>query len=261
MSERQIADDSDLPVDIASPSASRQSEEQLALAVDDSSALPQRLACLDFLPLQRSAQSSMSDLEGSIAQSIVEEHLHSMQLETEAQAMEVMGNAHEEKSRTADAACRSSPEQKAELASMLAEEADPQTESTDTAESIPQNTDQLPASQLQEDSFSPVTFEGASEEQPLSSADREADKESEAAEDAVLAKQDKPKDPEKALPPLPGLQQISLELPALNSLDLQSGLQGQSLSSASRSEREGAELQGPASENKKASQPSQGPQN
>lgn len=251
MSERQIADDSDLPIDIASPSASRQSEEQLALAVDDSSALPQRLACLDFLPLQRSVQSSISDLEGSIAQSIVEEHLHSMQQETEAQAMEIMGNAHEEKSRTADAACRSSPDQKAELASMPAEEADPQTESTETAESLPQNADQLPASQpaLHKDSFSPVTFEEASEEQPLSSADREADKESEPAEDAVLAEQDKPKDPQKALPPLPGLQQISLELPVLNSLDLQSSLQGRSLPSASRSEKESAE---PASEGEKA---------
>ena len=52
------------------------------------------------------------------------------------------------------------------------------------------------------------SIDGAGEENPT------------ALEDVPLAELDKPKDPDSALPPLPGLQQLSLELPALNSLQL-----------------------------------------
>ena len=235
ISEGPLAADSALPAQPSSPAASRQSEEQALLTTDGSSVLPQRLACLDFLPLQRSAHSSMSDLEGSIAHSIVEEHLQTMQMETEIQAAEARGIKPMEEAYPSDSAQPASPEEGAELSSasekqMGASErgAESLQKGLSPAENMPGIKDQQPASDsmAHEGSSSRSIGKGITEGAPEPSYDNvAADSSRVDAEDSFIEELDKPKDPEKALPPLPGLHQISLELPVLNSLDLESRLQ------------------------------------
>lgn len=229
MSEEALGDESALPLQISSPAAAGQSEEQATLGIHDSSAMPQRLPCLDFLPLQRSAQSSVSDLEGSIAQSIVEEHLQTMQLEAENQASQVRGVEIREEASHDDSAQPISSELGEELSRVsktqieAAKAAEPQQADLSTAGGMSDTEDHRLASESAkpQDSSSGLAREKLLERQPGTKHEEAVEPLQSAAEDVFLAVLDKPKDPERALPPLPGLQQISLELPVLSSIELE----------------------------------------